>query len=116
VSPLLITISNTEQYGNGAIISPNANPQDGIFEICIINPISIVNAIPATKKLFNRKINEVREYVQYKSKNVKIISEKEQGVLHTDGEPHDRQKITEIKILNKALKVCANLKRIGTDD
>ena len=28
ISPLLITVSNTEQYGNGAIISPGANPQD----------------------------------------------------------------------------------------
>lgn len=116
VSPLLITISNTEQYGNGAIISPNADPRDGIFEICIINPIPVFRAISATKKLFNGKINEVEEYVQYRSKNVKIISEKEQGVLHTDGEPHRRQKITEITILNNALKVCANLNSRSTTD
>lgn len=109
VSPLLITISNTEQYGNGAVIAPNANPRDGVFEICIINPMSIFKLLFSVIKMFNQKIREIPQYSQYKIQSVKIVAEDENGVLHTDGEPHNRSKITEIIVLKDALKVCAVL-------
>jgi diacylglycerol kinase (ATP) len=108
VSPLLITISNTEQYGNGAVISPNANPQDGILEICIINPMNIFRAIYSSFKLFNKKIMVIPEYTMYKTNALKIISIAT-GVYHTDGEPHKRDIETNIHVLNDAMKVCANL-------
>ncbi len=109
IFPLLITISNTEQYGNGAIIAPNADPQDGIFEICVINPMSIFKLFFAMLKLFNRKITEIPEYSQHQARTVKIFAENDNGVLHTDGEPHPRSKVTEIKVLKNALKVCAGI-------
>jgi len=109
VSPLLITISNTPQYGNGAIISPGADPQDGIFEICIIDMLSIFKAVSSTRKLFNGTINKIAEYTQLSTKNLKIVAENDKGVIHTDGEPHHRPQITNIKLLNNTLKVCAIL-------
>ena len=108
VSPLLITISNTEQYGNGAIISPGANPQDGILEICIINPMSDFRAVKASFKMFNNKIADIQEYTLYKTTSLKIISQKT-GVYHTDGEPHDRDFETHIHVLKSAMNACANL-------
>lgn len=108
VFPLLITISNTEQYGNGAFISPDSNPQDGILEVCIINPMSIFKAIYSSFKLFNKEITRIPEYKLYKTNSLKIISEKK-GVYHTDGEPQQRELETNIKVINNALKVCANL-------
>lgn len=108
VSPLLITISNTEQYGNGAIISPDANPQDGVLEICIIQPMSFLRAIHSSFKLFNKKIKDIPEYTSYKTSSLKIISS-ETGVYHTDGEPHTREIESNISVLNKVLKTCANL-------
>ena len=108
VAPLLITISNTEQYGNGAIISPNANPQDGILEICIINPMSVFKAVKASIKMFNNTITEIQEYTLYKTTSLKIISEKT-GVYHTDGEPHDRDFETNVHVLKSVMNACANL-------
>ncbi len=108
VSPLLITISNTAQYGNGAIISPDANPQDGVLEICIINPMSVFKAFRSSFKLFNNKIAEIPEYTLYKTTDLKIVS-KNKGVFHTDGEPHDRGIETEIRVLKNAMNACANL-------
>ena len=108
VSPLLITISNTEQYGNGAIISPSANPQDGIIEICIINPMSVFRAVKASFKMFNNKIADIPEYKLYTTTEIKITSE-HTGVYHTDGEPHDRGIETNIRVLKGAMKACANL-------
>jgi len=109
VSPLLITISNTKQYGNGAIISPNANPQDGVFEICIIDMLSFVKAVSSLRKMFNATIDTIPEYTQYRTNSLKIVFENENGIIHTDGEPHTCSKITEIKVLDKALNVCSNL-------
>lgn len=107
ISPLLITVSNTEQYGNGAIISPNANPRDGILEICIINPMPIHKAIKSSFKLFNSKIAEIPEYIRYQCTELTILSEKD-GVYHTDGEPHDRGTETTVRILPGAMNACAN--------
>jgi YegS/Rv2252/BmrU family lipid kinase len=108
IAPLLVTISNTEQYGNGAIISPGADPRDGILEICIINPMPVHKAIKSSFKLFNKEIDTIPEYISYKTKELKIIAS-ENGYFHTDGEPHERKRITEIKVLKKALKACSNL-------
>ena len=108
VSPLLITIANTEQYGNGAIISPGSNPQDGILEICIIDQMYMLRAIYLSFKLFNNKIKDIPEYTLYKTNKLRIISN-EIGVYHTDGEPHNREYETNIHVLKGVMKACANL-------
>lgn len=34
----MISIANTGQFGNNALISPNSTPNDGIFEIAMVKP------------------------------------------------------------------------------
>lgn len=34
----MISIANTRQFGNNALISPNSTPNDGIFEIAMVKP------------------------------------------------------------------------------
>lgn len=70
--------------------------------------MSIYRAIKSSFKLFNRKINSIEEYSSYKTEKLKITS-LEKGYLHTDGEPQDRKKETEIRVLKNAMKACANL-------
>lgn len=104
--PLLITIANTARYGNGAVIAPHADYQDGKFDVCIIDKISAVQAIINLPYLFNNKIEDFKNYQSFRHDNFKIIRELENGYFHTDGEPHQGGKVLQVKILPNALRVC----------
>lgn len=106
VRPLLITVANTPQYGNSAIIAPHARPDDGQFELCIIDKVPFWEGVTHLHYLFTGKIDRTSVYRSYPIKKATIVRTKQNGFLHTDGEPHHSDQKLEIKIQEKALKVC----------
>ena len=82
---LLLTISNANQYGNNAYISPNADVQDGRFEIIKIKPLHPIKLITIVLRLFLKNIDN--------SSHVEIINTDHATIqfgvnqfLHADGE------------------------------
>jgi YegS/Rv2252/BmrU family lipid kinase len=108
VRPLLVAIANTPQYGNGAIIAPAANPTDGILDICILPQVNMLKAATLTRRLFRGSINEAAEYRHYQGKEFSIVSDSGHCIIHTDGEPHIMPAELHIRIIEKALTVCAS--------
>jgi diacylglycerol kinase family enzyme len=106
---LVIVFANTKQYGNGAIIAPEADPQDGYLDICIIEPLSFLQATQHASLLFRGNINKSSLYFHKKCKSVKIHMENSMMVLHRDGEPDEPTSSMEVRIVEKALKVCSPL-------
>ena len=106
--PQLIAIANTKQYGNGALIAPDAVPDDGILNICIIDELSVARAIPLTFKLFLGTIARSGNYQTYQCESLVISSDQENIIVHTDGEPHVLKNSLNIILLKKALRVCTN--------
>ncbi len=104
--PLLITVANTSQYGNGATIAPHARPDDGQFELCVIDKIPFFTGIAKLHYLFTGKIDRTSFYHSYPVEEVTIKRSKKDGYLHTDGEPHKSDMELKIRMLKKALKVC----------
>jgi len=81
----LLTISNANQYGNNAFISPNADIQDGKFEIIKIKRLHPLKLISVVLRLFLKNID--------KSSNVDIINTNHATIhfgvnqsIHADGE------------------------------
>jgi diacylglycerol kinase (ATP) len=105
--PLLVAIANTPQYGNRAVIAPQADPGDGLLDICILQPVSLRKAVSLTLSLFRGTIYRAAEYRHYRSREVRIISETAPCVIHTDGEPHLMPAELHIQVIERALKVCA---------
>lgn len=105
VRPLLITVANTPQYGNGAIIAPHAKTDDGKLELCIVDRIPFFYMATRINRLFNGKIDQIPFYHGYQINEVLIRRSREHGVFHTDGEPHRGGRDLRISILNKALYV-----------
>ncbi len=105
VRPLLITVANTPQYGNGAIIAPHAKTDDGKLELCIVDPIPFYYVVTQINKLFNGKIDQLPFYHRYQITDLLIRRSRERGVFHTDGEPHQGGRELHISILKKALYV-----------
>jgi len=106
ISPLLITFANTRQYGNGAIIAPQAVPDDGFLDICIIQPVSIIRAISLMRKLFTGSIDKAKDYTHFRVRSMYIKTTTEETHIHTDGEPKTISGDLNICIKEKSLHVC----------
>ena len=99
-----LTIANTSQYGGGAIIAPQANPQSGNLIAVLIPKLNVFEALPAIQKLFKGSVNEINklEFIEFKS--LKIKREKT-GLYHADGEAHKGTATLNVKVLPSSLKV-----------
>ena len=105
-NPLILTIANTSQYGNGAVIAPQADYKDGMLDICIIDRLKFFSGVLKLNYLFNRKIQSFSAYRSYRTKKVQIKRESNSGFFHLDGEIHKGSQNLEIEIIPLALKVC----------
>ena len=107
VNPLILTVANTSQYGNGAAIAPHADCSDGLLEICIIDRLGVKDGLFKLHYLFNKKIQHVSAYRSYRTNKLKIKRKNISGFYHLDGETFTNKKIFEIEVLPKALFVCS---------
>ncbi|WP_456407503.1 diacylglycerol/lipid kinase family protein [Caldithrix abyssi] len=105
VNPLLITVANTPQYGMNATIAPQAKVDDGILELCVLNPMSVFKAAMELHHLFDGTIEKVKAYRHFSVKEVEIEREYEKGVFHTDGEPRMGPRVLKISVLPQKIKV-----------
>jgi len=106
VEPFLIAAANGQQYGNNAIIAPDAKLNDGFLDITIIHYTSTFQIIRGLPKLFSGRLRRYPNADFYKTKSVRI-QRSGPGVLNIDGEPVDEKSVIEISILPKSLKIIA---------
>jgi diacylglycerol kinase (ATP) len=104
VPSLLVTIANTRGWGAGAIIAPEAEPDDGLLDLCILHRVTFWYAIFHFPKLFNGKIDRIRKYERYQTTCLQIIRENP-GPFHVDGESHNAGVKLNIGIIHNAIKV-----------
>ena len=104
--PLLTTVANTRQYGNGAIIAPHAKPDDGLLEICIVEPMHLWQVVAHIPKLFSGHIDRTPIVHYHSATTIEIVK---QGpiLFHVDGEPEFTEDHLRISVKPQALKVIA---------
>ena len=49
----LVAVGNTRSYGGGMAIAPQANPHDGLFDVCIANEVSTATALSLLPRIFS---------------------------------------------------------------
>ncbi len=106
LNPLLITVANTQQYGNGAIIAPQADFTDGLLDVCIVERFSLSTVVPNLRQLFTGKITKSPYYRSFKTKAITILQEDGKERFHVDGEPRTGGQKLQISVRPKALRVC----------
>ena len=82
---LFIAIANSSQFGNNAVIAPQANIQDGQLQLCIVKKLPLLSAPLAIYQLFNKKIEQSNYVSCLSGKSFTIQTEK--PFCHVDGEP-----------------------------
>ncbi|MGA3006518.1 MAG: diacylglycerol kinase family protein [Opitutaceae bacterium] len=100
----LITVANSDQYGNDAIIAPGARVDDGSLDLVAIKSVGFFNALPLAVRLFTKTLDGSPS-VQRLHGGHFVIERAQPGRLHTDGETHETTAEVEVSVLPRSLKI-----------
>ncbi len=100
----IICVANGSQYGNNAFIAPQANLDDGLFDISVMKPFKAHQMPAIGLEMFLKKYNNSKYVDALKGSDI-IIRRAEAGVFNIDGEPVMMDKDIHIRILPESLKI-----------
>jgi len=102
----LIAIANSSQYGNNAVIAPNARPDDGLLDIVFMKKFPSYLLPSITLKGMLGQLESSR-YVRTFQTNHLIIECPEKTPVHIDGEYYETGNRLEVKVVPKSLHILA---------
>lgn len=105
----LIACGNASQYGNNAYITPGASMSDGLMDVTIMEPFSVIEAPQIAIQLFNKTINKNSRIKTFQCRELRIHREKE-GAVHFDGDPILCGKELDIKLVERGISMVTNPK------
>jgi diacylglycerol kinase (ATP) len=101
---LLVAIANGRQYGNGALIAPNARIDDGKLDVVVVDDRSPWAVLRHAPKLFRGRLADVPGVTMTSATRVEITS-KDALIYHVDGEPCAAGSVVSARIRPAALRV-----------
>ena len=104
----LIACGNASQYGNNAYITPQATLDDGLLDVTILEPFTVLDAPSLAFQLFNKTINQNSRIKTFRCRSLSIHRSKP-GVVHFDGDPIMMGENIQIKIVQNGLRVIVPL-------
>jgi YegS/Rv2252/BmrU family lipid kinase len=107
VRPLLIAIANARQYGNGALIAPEAILDDGKLDVVVVDYLPAWKVLLHAPKLFAGTVAQVPGVSMTRTSTLGIASDAAL-VYHVDGEPHVGGQSVNARIHSRALRVMWN--------
>lgn len=82
----ILCVANGSQYGNNAYISPQALPDDGLFDITVLKPFRVFEMPLIGYHLFARTLHKTRFVSCYRGKHI-VIKRPKAELVNIDGEP-----------------------------
>lgn len=82
----LIACANASQYGNNAYIAPQASLNDGLMDITVLEPFTVLDIPALSFQLFNKTLDQNSRIKTFRCKKLRI-QRKKAGVIHFDGDP-----------------------------
>lgn len=100
----VIACGNASQYGNNAYITPQATLDDGLLDVTILEPFTVLDVPALSFQLFNKTIDQNNHVKTFRCKSLHIHRSCE-GVAHYDGDPVMMGTDIDVKIVNRGLHV-----------
>jgi YegS/Rv2252/BmrU family lipid kinase len=100
----LLACGNAAQYGNNAYIAPRATITDGLLDVTILEPFTMLDVPTLAFQLFNKTIDQNELIKTFKCKKL-YISRDRPGMIHFDGDPILSQKDVKIEVVRQSLNV-----------
>jgi len=111
----LIACGNAAQYGNNAYIAPRATLNDGLLDVTILEPFTIIDVPSLSFQLFNKTIDQNNRIKTVRCKNL-CIHRQDEGVVHVDGDPIMMGLDLRVGIVENGLKVIVPAERSGDNN
>lgn len=108
-NPLVFTVANLTQFGGGARIAPNAEPDDGTLELVVACRKDAVSLIGDFAKLFDGNLEEVDKVTTLRFSQLDVMRESD-APMQVDGELVDAPADVSVRVLPRALTVLVPLK------
>ena len=103
----LIACANASQYGNNVFIAPQASMMDGLMDVTIMEPFTVLEAPQIAIQLFNKTIDKNSRIRTFKCKSLRI-HRKSPGVIHFDGDPKEEGTDIEVRLVPKGIHMVVN--------
>ena len=103
----LISCANASQYGNNAVIAPQASMSDGYMDVIIMEPFDLIEASQISIDMFNKTLDKNSKIKTFRTKKLHIKRSKP-GVIHYDGDPVMTGKDIDIELQEKGIKIIIN--------
>jgi len=101
---LIVALANGRQYGNGAVIAPDARIDDGRLEVIVVGERSALRALTQMPMLFSGRIGQVPGITMTAVQDV-TVSSAAPMIYHADGEPCAGGTAVHARIRPQALRV-----------
>lgn len=83
---LIVALANSPQYGNGAIVAPNASPDDGLLDVVVVRDRPLVARLAGARHLFTGTLHRASGVLMRKVTRVEIEADVPIR-FHVDGDP-----------------------------
>ena len=100
----LVTVANSDQYGNDCFIAPGATVDDGLLDLTVIKRASLFGAVPLAARLFTKSIDRSGAITRLRGATF-VLERPSAGPIHTDGEVHEAGARMEISVRPQSLRV-----------
>lgn len=100
---LFLAVANGKFYGGGVPITPNAEIDDGLADVCLVENLNLLKIFKLLPKLAKAKHTEAKEVKIYRAKKIEIESETLFRV-NIDGEIVEGDKL-KIEVIPRAIKL-----------
>lgn len=101
---VLITVGNSNQWGNGAKVTPLADSSDGMLDITIVDRFKNIEIPILAYRLMTGTVNEDYHVHCYRGKHI-VIGRSIPGPAHVDGDWFEAGTTLEIDVIPHALNV-----------
>lgn len=105
-----ITVANVNQWGNNVIIAPKASANDGMFDVIILHPFTLLDVPELAFRLFTKKFTNSRKVSCYRGRNI-VLQRNEAAPAHYDGDPIEMGQTIHFKMCESAIRVRLPLKK-----
>lgn len=99
----LVGFANSAEYGNGAILAPGADVQDGVLDVLIVKAGSAFGQMWRARRLYWRPGAPAAGLERLKTRTARISGDR--LMYHLDGEPFETTGSIEIRVEPQALAV-----------
>jgi YegS/Rv2252/BmrU family lipid kinase len=101
---MLVSVANSDQYGNHAKIAPHARVDDGVLDLVAVKPVGLFGAGVIGVRLFLGNLDQSRRVLRLSGPRFRILRDAA-GVVHTDGETHMAAAEIEVAVLPRSLRM-----------